>query len=93
MKSRRSETRDFAPLATYRPREALKLVECLQSSGIAYRAETVRPGQADCKGPTTVVEVSVDPQKCEQANRIHIELFGDGLPNYDSSFFQQHRNV
>jgi len=93
MISNTPEAGEFTPLASYRPREAKKLLQSLDSSGIAFHAEPRRPQRAGYNGPTLVIDVSVDPQHYEQAQQIHIDLFGDSLPNYDSSFFQQHRNV
>jgi hypothetical protein len=39
------------------------------------------------------IAISVDLQRAGDGDKVHQELFGDGLPNYDSSFFREHRNV
>lgn len=44
-------------------------------------------------GAAAQVLVSIDPARREDVDRIHEELFGDCLPNYDSSFFKEQRNL
>jgi hypothetical protein len=76
-------------LGGYSPREAARLLERLEKYGIVFRAEPVtHPNH-----PRLTVAISVDLQRAGDADKIHQELFGDGLPNYDSSFFREHRNV
>jgi hypothetical protein len=74
---------------SYSPHEAAKLLECFEEDGIVFRAQPVRHSYH----PRMTVAVSVDSQRAGDADRIHQELFGDGLPNYDSSFFRNHRYV
>jgi hypothetical protein len=80
---------DFFFLGGYSPHEAARLLERLQKDGIVFRAQPV----SHPNHPRITVAVSVDLQRAVDADKIHQELFGDGLPNYDSSFFREHRNV
>jgi len=76
-------------LGSYSPHEAAKLLERCEKEGIVFRAQTVRHSYH----PRMTVAISVDPQRAGDSDKIHQELFGDGLPNYDSSFFRENRNV
>ena len=79
----------FVPLGSYSPREASKLLERLEQSGIAFRAQR----QTTSYYLISEILVSVDPERSIDADEIHRDLFGDGLPNYDSSFFRKQDNV
>jgi len=92
MKSKAPEEEDFAWLGSYAPRQASKLLERLEQAGIAFRAQPLRPDRGD-EGPTATIDISVDSPLSSEAAQIHRELFGDELPNYDSSFFRDERNV
>jgi hypothetical protein len=76
-------------LGGYSPHEAARLLERLEKDGIVFRAEPVTHSYH----PRLTVAISVDLERAGDADKIHQELFGDGLPNYDSSFFREHRNV
>ena len=90
MESKDQPTEDeFFLLGSYSPHEAAKLLECFEKNGIVFRAQTVRHSYH----PRMTVAISVDPQRAGDSDKIHQELFGDGLPNYDSSFFRENRNV
>jgi hypothetical protein len=80
---------DFFFLGGYSPHEAARLLERLEKDSIVFRAQAVRHSYH----PRITVAVSVDVQRAGDADKIHQELFGDGLPNYDSSFFREHRNL
>ena len=79
----------FFFLGGYSPHEAARLLERLEKDGIVFRAQPVKHSYY----PRITVAISVDLQRAGDADMIHQELFGDGLPNYDSSFFREHRNV
>ena len=79
----------FVLVGGYSPKEASKLMERLEQGGIAFRAQRQKMGY----DLTSAILVSVDPKRAADADQIHRDLFGDGLPNYDSSFFRGHRNV
>ena len=90
MDSKDQPTEDeFFLLGSYSPHEAAKLLERFEKDGIVFRAQTVRHSYH----PRMTVAISVDPQRAGDSDKIHQELFGDGLPNYDSSFFRENRNV
>ena len=90
MESKDQPTEDeFFLLGSYSPHEAAKLLERCEKEGIVFRAQTVRHSYH----PRMTVAISVDPQRAGDSDKIHQELFGDGLPNYDSSFFRENRNV
>jgi hypothetical protein len=91
MKADEPEKTKFAWLGSYSPKEAAKLLERLQQAGIPFRAQPKKPLPEP--GPTAVLYVSVESARASEAAKIHRELFGDGLPNYESSFFREHRNV
>ena len=79
----------FTILSTYSPHEASRLLERFERSGIAFRAQTKKTRYY----LKTEIVISVEVARAGEAAEIHRELFGDGLPNYDSSFFRQRRNV
>lgn len=93
MKSDGPQQKDFTPLGRYSPREASKLLERFEQADIAFRAEPLRAGYGGSNGPTVSMDISVDAARSAEVDRIHRELFGDGLPNYGSSFFRGQRNV
>ena len=59
------------------------------SRRIAFRIRPTMPFPQP--GPSTTLVISVDPARSNEANEILRDLFGDNLPNYDSSFFRGHR--
>jgi hypothetical protein len=83
---------DFVWLGSYAPRQASKLLERFEQAGIAFRAQPLMPDGGDY-GPTATIDISVDSPRSAEAAQFHRELFGDELPNYDSSFFRDQRNV
>jgi hypothetical protein len=85
------EQGDFVLLGSYPPREAAKLLERFHQAKIAFRTRPRRPPPEP--GPTVVIDISVDSTRASEVAQIHRDLFGDGLPNYHSSFFGEHRNV
>ena len=93
MKSDDSEEQALVLLGRYSPHEASKLLERFERAGITFRAQPLRAGYGGSNGPTVSLDISIDPARSREADAIHRELFGDGLPNYDSSFFRDGRNV
>ena len=91
MKSNEPEQADFVLLGSYPPREAGKLLERFHQAGIAFRTQPRSPPPEP--RPTVVIDISVDSTRASEVAQIHHDLFGDGLPNYHSSFFREHRNV
>ena len=91
MKSDEPEQTDFVLLGSYSSREAANLLERFQQAGIPFRAQPRSPLPEP--GPTAVLDISVDSARASEVDQIHRDLFGDGLPNYESSFFRGRRNV
>ena len=91
MKSDKPEQIDFVMLGTYAPREAVKLLARFKTAGIPFRTQPKKPDLQP--GPTAGICISVDAARATEVAEIHRNLFGDGLPNYDSSFFRDHHNV
>ena len=83
---------EYLALSRYTPRQAARLLDRLAESGIAFQA-TQRPPRDEAAGPTIDIDVSVEAGRASEAAQIHRELFGDEVPNYDSSFFRERRNV
>jgi hypothetical protein len=82
----------FVFLGYYTPREASKLLECFEQNNITFYAQPRRMGTVNISAGVTLL-ISIDPKRSDDVEKIHQELFGDGFPNYDSSFFRDHRNV
>lgn len=82
---------DFVWLGRYYPPEASKLLEQLDLAGIEFLAIPVT--NRGVSRPESVIEISVDPNRSDEVRQIHSDLFGDGLPNYDSSFFRDGHNM
>ena len=91
MKSDKPEQTDFVLLGTYAPREAVKLLARFKAAGIPFRMQPRKPSPQP--GPTAGIYISVDSARGTEVAEIHRDLFGDKLPNYDSSFFRDHHNV
>jgi hypothetical protein len=91
LKSDELERDNFVLLGSYQPREAAKLLERFHEAGIAFRTQPRSPPPEP--EPTVVIDISVDPVRASEVAQIHRDLFGDGLPNYASSFFREHGNV
>jgi hypothetical protein len=91
MKSDEAQNIEFVELGSFSPRDAEKLLECFEQAAISFRLRERKP--LPQPGPTAAVDISVDSARAADAARIHAELFGDGLPNYESSFFRDLHNV
>ena len=91
MKSDELEPDDFVLLGSYPPREAAKLLQRFHQAEIAFRTQPRTPPPEP--KPTVVIDISVDSTRASEVAQIHRDLFGDGLPNYLSSFFRENRNV
>jgi hypothetical protein len=79
----------FVNLSTYSQHEASELLQRFEQSGIAFRAQTKKTAYY----LKTKIVISVEAAQAGEAAEIHRELFGDGLPNDDFSFFRERRNV
>lgn len=79
----------FFFLGGYSPHEASKLFDRFTQSGIAFRARRKTMGY----DLTSAILVSVESARARDAAEIHRDLFGDALPDYNSSFFRDDRNV
>jgi hypothetical protein len=78
-------------LGRYSPQEAAKLLERFEQAGIPFRTHPRRPFPQP--GPSVTVDIAVDSARIDEVERITRDLFSDGLPNYESSFFGAHRNI
>jgi hypothetical protein len=91
MASNEADETEFTLLGSYLPQDAQKLLERLDHAGIAFRTQSTIPFPQP--GPSTTLVISVDSTRASDANQILRDLFGDNLPNYDSSFFRSQRNA
>jgi hypothetical protein len=91
MKSDETERNDFMLLGSYPPTEAAMLLERFHQAGIAFRTQprTLPPEPLS----TVLIDISVDSTRAGEVAQIHRDLFGDGLPNYASSFFRDRFNL
>jgi hypothetical protein len=91
MRSDGPDQTNFVLLGSYAPQDAARLLERFEQAGISFRAQPRSPLPEP--GPTAALDVSADSTRASEVDQIHRDLFGDGLPNYESSFFRDHRNV
>ena len=91
MKSEEPERPEFTLLGSYLPQGAQKLLARFDETGIAFRRRPTTPFPQP--GPPTTLLVSVDSARSSEVNRILRNLFGGGVPNYDSSFFRGDRHL
>jgi hypothetical protein len=90
------ESDEFLLMGTYSIVDARKLLTALESQGVDHRVE-FRDGAADIVpalsyfggafGQAAQATVRVAPAQKDLVDQIHADLFGDCLPNYESSFF------
>ncbi len=83
-------------MGTYSIVDARRLLDGLEAAQVDFRVES-RDGAADIVpalsyfrgafGQAAQATVRVAPEHKTQADRVHTEIFGDCLPNYDASFF------
>jgi hypothetical protein len=92
-KTQQPDDHDFVVLGDYSPHEASKLLARFEQSTIAFRADPKKIPHFGAMDPSRVITISIDPARSADADIIHRELFGDGLPNYGSSFFHGDRDV
>jgi hypothetical protein len=88
---------EFLLMGTYSIVDAEKLLHALESHGVEHSVE-FRDGAADISpalsyfggafGQAAQATIRVAPANKDQADKLHAELFGDCLPNYDASFFK-----
>ena len=90
---------DLEYIGYYSPSDAEKLIEAFTREDIRYRAEVVdRTGNeltalghlAGLYSGSTQILLSGSIARRQEIQRIHESLFGDCLPNFDSSFFNIH---
>ena len=91
MKSDELERGDFVLLGSYPPTEAAKLLERFHQAGIAFSTQPRTPPPEPMS--TVLIDISVDSTRAGDVAQIHRDLFGDGLPNYASSFFRDRHNI
>jgi hypothetical protein len=93
---------EFLLMGSYSILDARKLLSALDSAEIEYRVEfndgvaNIGPLQAESGGAfgqAAQAMVWVAPAQKQQADLIHTDIFGDCLPNYDSTFFDNPDNV
>ena len=87
---------EFLLMGTYSIVDARKLLDALESHRVEHTAE-FRDGAADISparsyfggsfGQAAQATIRVARAEKELADKLHEELFGDCLPNYDASFF------
>jgi hypothetical protein len=80
----------FESLGWYSPGDATRFLEALENAGIEFHTEVIG-------GPINILldadrglMISVEAARRNEAVALHTSLFGDALPNYESSWFQQH---
>ena len=88
---------EFLALGTYSIVDAHRLLTAFEAGNVDFRVE-FRDGAADATahgsfGQAAQATVSISPKDKENADRIHAEVFGDCLPNYDAEFFKNPDNV
>ena len=93
---------DLEYLGYYSPTDAAKLFEAFEAAGVDFAADVTDATGAISPlvafvggtfGQAVQVLISIDPARREDVDRIHKGLFGDCLPNYDSSFFKEQQNL
>jgi hypothetical protein len=86
----------FEYLGYYTPSDAAKLFAAFEAADVGFRADffdgtrsvgSFRAAGGGAFGQAAQVLIRIDPQRRKIVNKIHADLFGDCLPNYDSSFF------
>jgi len=86
----RTSEEAFDELGWYSPGDAKRLLQLLQDSGVEYRTRVVGGSINILVDADRGIMISVRSTQAEQAHRAHVELFGDGLPNFDSAYFRDH---
>jgi hypothetical protein len=88
----------FDVLGYYLPHEAEKFLDALEKAKIEYRAEVcdktpemtpIRSRLGGTFGQAVQVLISTLSTSREEVGKIHVKLFGDCLPNYESGFFRE----
>jgi hypothetical protein len=93
---------DLEYLGYYSFADATKLFEAFEAADVDFAADVADATGAISPvvsyvggtfGQAVQVLISIDPARREDVDRIHKDLFGDCLPNYDSSFFTEQQNI
>jgi hypothetical protein len=99
MESESQPADEFLELGTYSIVELEQLLPALDAAEIEYRVELrdgiseITPfaaGMGGAFGQGARGTVRIAPRETETVRRIHMDLFGDCLPNYHSEFFREH---
>jgi len=90
---------EFFELGTYSVVDLERLLAALDAAQVDYRVE-LRDGVSEITpfaasmggafGQSAQGTVRIAPDAKEKVRKIHTDLFGDCLPNYDSEFFREH---
>ena len=89
----------FEYIGYYTPPDAEKLIEAFTKAGINYRADVVDRTASEATplghlgglySGSTQILLSGSVARRDEIHRIHESLFGDCLPNFESSFFNTH---
>ena len=98
----RASEEELEQLGYYSLADGAKLFDAFEAAAIDYGADLVDSNGAitpalsrmgGAFGNAVRVLISIDPRRREDVQRIHSELFGDCLPNYESSFFKEQHNL
>ena len=93
---------DLEYLGYYSPPDAAKLFDAFEAAGVDFAADVsdatgaIGPLVSSAGGTfgnAVRVLIRTDPARRADVDRIHQRLFGDCLPNYESSFFKEQRNL
>ena len=94
-----SEEPIFEYLGYYRPDDARRLLSALEAANIKFDAKffdgiksmsSLSGAHGGHFGGGAQILISIDSNRNAEVQQIHKEMFGDCLPDYDSSFFTDH---
>ena len=83
-----AEDDECETLGWYSPRDAEQLLNALDDAQVANRAEASGGTGSIFVQTDHGLMISVEPAGRDKAHELHAQLFGDALPNFDSSFFR-----
>jgi hypothetical protein len=78
----------FETLGWYSPRDAERLLNALDDAQIAHRAKATGGTGAIFVQTDHGLVISVEVAERDKAHELHVKLFGDALPNFESAFFR-----
>jgi hypothetical protein len=85
-----TDSPEFEMLGWYSPRDAERLLTALEGAQIAYRTEATGGTGTIFVQTDHGLVISVESTRGGQAHELHAQLFGDALPNFESTFFSDH---